>query len=207
MLHELKTLVGSAVMAADGQIGRIRSFLFNDRSWLVGYLVLDVGGWLDRRDVVVTIASLEEPDWEKRTFQVRLTREQVRESPGVDTEKPVTRQQEIAMREYWGRLACWVDSEFGFSTLPPGVKYPVHTEEDPDLRSTSDLLGYEVWAADGQIGWLDGFVIDEACWHLGYLDVRAGSWLQDRSVLIPTRSVSSISWAERRVYLHHTRQE
>jgi hypothetical protein len=49
----------------------------------------------------------------------------VRNCPDVDAEKPVSRQQEIAMRDYFGPLACWVDSEFGISTMPTGMKYPV----------------------------------------------------------------------------------
>jgi hypothetical protein len=38
---------------------------------------------------------VEQPDWVKKTFHVHLTKEQVRNSPDVDTEKPVSRQQEI----------------------------------------------------------------------------------------------------------------
>lgn len=44
MLHELKSLIGSHVIATDGCIGSIRTFLFEDRSWKVGYVVVDVGG-------------------------------------------------------------------------------------------------------------------------------------------------------------------
>lgn len=203
MLHELKALIGSHVAAIDGTIGRIRTFLFDDQTWKIHFLVLDVGGWLQRKEVVLAVAALERPDWKNKTFRVRLTKHQVQESPDVNTEKPVSLQQAIAMREYFGRLACWVDEECGMSSAPTGVKYPVHTEEDPHLRSSLDMLGYEVWATDGDMGCLEGFVLDEASWHLGYLDVRAGAWLQDRSMLIPTLWVKSVSWADHRIYLHH----
>ena len=109
------------------------------------------------------------------------------------------------MREYWGPLACWVNSEFFSSSIPTGAGYPVHTAEDPHLRSTSHMLGYQVWATDGDFGILEGFVMDEASWHLGYLDVKSGGWLQNRSVLVPTRLVQSVSWADFRVNLHHTK--
>lgn len=206
MLHELKALIGSHVSAADGTIGHIRTFLFDDRTWVIHYLVVEVGGWLKRKEVVLAVAALEQPDWKNRTFRVRLTKQQVHDSPDVDTEKPVSLQQEIAMREYFGRLASWVDEECGTSSVPTGVKYPVHTKEDPHLRSSWDMLGYEVWATDGDIGRLEGFVLDETSWHLGYLDVKAGGWLQDRSMLMPTRWVRSVSWADHRIYLHHASQ-
>lgn len=73
------------------------------------------------------------------------------------------------------------------------------------LRSAWDLIEYEVWATDGEIGALEGLIVDETSWHLGYLDVKAGDWLQGRSVLIPTRWVKSISWADLRINLHHNR--
>jgi hypothetical protein len=206
MLHDLKALTGSSVIATDGEIGTVRNFLFDDISWTIRYLVVEVGTWFKRRDVVLPIAAVDPPDWAQKTFHVHLTREQVGNSPNVDTEKPVSRQQAIAMREYFGKLACWVSTQLeGGAQIPTGRKYPVHTQEDPDLRSVLNLIDYKVWATDGEIGLLEGFILDEASWHLGYLDVKTWDWLPDRSVLIPTRWVKSVSWADRRVTLHHTR--
>jgi hypothetical protein len=102
MFHDLNTLTGSSVIATDGEMGSIRNFLFDDQSWTIRYLVVDVGSWLKRRAVVLAIAAVEQPDWVKKTFHVYLTKEQVRHSPDVDAEKPVSRQQEIAMQEYFG---------------------------------------------------------------------------------------------------------
>jgi len=204
MLCDLNALTGSPVVATDGEIGSVRTFLFDDQSWKVRYLVVEVGNWLKRRDVVLPITALEKPDWANKTCCAHLTKDQVRNSPDVDTEKPVSRQQEIAMRDYFGPLAGWVDSEFGMPPMPTGVKYPLHAAEVLHLRSTLHMLGYHVWATDGDFGILEGFVMDEASWHLGYLDVKSGDWLQNRSVLIPTRWVQSVSWTQFRVYLHHT---
>ena len=94
----------------------------------------------------------------------------------------------------------------GGSTLPPGSDYPVNTWDDSHLRSALDVTRYAVWATDGEIGDLYGFVMDEISWHLGYLDVKAGHWLHSRSVLIPTRWVKSVSLARHRVNLQHTRE-
>jgi len=82
----------------------------------------------------------------------------------------------------------------------------VHTKEDSHLRSVWQLTGYEVWATDSEIGRLEGFIVDDASWHLGYLDVKAGDWLHSRSMLVPTSSVASVSWADHRVNLQQTRE-
>jgi hypothetical protein len=205
MQCDLNAFIGSPVEATDGEIGSVRNFLFDDQSWKVRYLVVDVGNWLKRRDVVLPITALDRPDRANRSCHVHLTKEQVRNSPDVDAEKSVSRQQEIAMRDYFGPLASWVDSEFGISSMPTGMKYPLHTPEVLHLRSTSHMLGYYVWATDGDFGILEGFIMDEASWHLGYLNVKSGDWLQNRSVLVPTRWVQSVSWAEFRIHLHHTK--
>jgi hypothetical protein len=166
-------------------------------------LVVDVGNWLKRRDVVLPITALEKPVWANKTCCAHLTKDQVRNSPDVDTEMPVSRQQELAMRDYFGPLASWFDSTYGLSNMPTGMKYPVHTAEVLHLRSTSHMLGYHVRATDGEFGILEGFVMDEASWHLGYLDVKCGDWLQNRSVLVPTGWVQSVSWADFVIQLHH----
>jgi hypothetical protein len=205
MLYELKALIGSPVAATDGEMGSVRNFLFDDQSWKVRYLVVDVGNWLKRRDVVLPITVVERPDWAERICHTHLTRKQVQDSPEVDAEMPVSRQQEIAMHDYFGPLASWVDTVFDSSPMPTGMKYPVHTTEVLHLRSTSHMLGYQVLATDGDFGILEGFVMDEASWHLGYLEVKSGDWLQNRSVLVPTSWVQSVSWTEFRIHLHHTK--
>ena len=207
MLHDLKTLTGSSVIATDGEIGTVRNFLFDDISWTIHYLVVDVGTWFKRRDVVLPIAAVDPPDWTQKTFHVHLTKEQVGNSPDVDTEKPVSRQQAIAMEEYFGKLAMWVYKELEPGVpMPTGRKYPVHTKEDPHLRSAWNLIGYKVWATDGEIGNLEGFIMDESSWHLGYLDVKAGDWLLNRFVLVPTRWVRSVFWDDCRINLHHSKE-
>jgi hypothetical protein len=194
------------VIATDGEMGVIRNFLIDDRSWAIHYVVGHLGTWPKRRDVVLPIAAVEQPDWVKRIFQARLTKEQVRDSPDVDSEKPVSRQQEIAMEEYWGKMAYWAYTQMETGApMPTGRKYPVRTKEDPDLRGAVNLIDYQVWATDGEIGRLEGFIMDEASWHLGYMDVKAGDWLLSRSILIPTRWIKSVSWASCRVNLHHSK--
>jgi uncharacterized protein YrrD len=206
MLRSLEDLTGASVIATEGEIGKVCNILFDDQSWVIRYLVVDVGSWLARRDVVISVSAIGEPDWKSKTLGARLTKEQVRNCPDVDSKKPVSRQQEIAMREYFGWPAYWdapVSSELPPVSLPAGRKFPVHTQEDPHLRSREDVIGYEVWANDGAIGRLENFIVDESSWHIGYLDVKTGDWLHRRSMLVPTRWVMSVSWADHRVNLNH----
>ena len=202
MLHLLQTLVEHRVIATDGEVGSVRDFLFDDQTWTIHYLIVDVKRWLSRQEVVLPVTTIKQLNWENKSLHVQLTKEQVQLSPDVDTKEPVSRQQENAMRDYFGKLAYWLDRGTPMtSSMATGMEYPVHTRGDLHLRSVSKLEGYEVWGTDGEVGRLEDFILDEASWHLGYLEVKAGESLLCRSLLVPTRWVKSVSWANRRVNL------
>jgi len=207
MLRTLDDLLDAAVIAKDGEIGKVRNFLFDDRTWIIRYLVVEIGNWLDRKEVVISMNAIDPPDWERKTLRTALTREQVRHSPDVDSQKPVSRQQEIAMGKYFGWPPYWkstANPDFRTGSLPAGREYPVDPDQDPHLRSAESVRGYEIWADKTRIGRLEYFIVDEASWHIGYLDTKAGDWLHNRSMLVPTRSVESISWGEHRVKMSDT---
>jgi sporulation protein YlmC with PRC-barrel domain len=68
MLHDLKSLAGYSVIATDGEVGSLRNVLFDGLSWTVHYLVVGVGTWFKRRDVVLAISAVGQPDRAKRTI-------------------------------------------------------------------------------------------------------------------------------------------
>jgi PRC-barrel domain len=210
MLHLLMDLVDASVTATDGDLGKVRNFLFDDQSWAIRYLVSDVGSWVKRRDVVISLEAMDQLNWGDKILHFRLTKEQVRNSPDVDSKKPVSRQQEIALREYYGWPAYWRnlgDADYASIPVAAGRDFPVKSGEDTHLRSAEDVAGYQVWATDGEIGRLENFVVDESCRRIDYLDVRSGDWLHGRSMLVPTQWVSAVSWGNHRIELDHLRKQ
>jgi uncharacterized protein YrrD len=203
-MHTLEALSGGSVLATDGEIGHVRNFLFDDRTWIVRYVVVDVRSWMSRHDVLIAVSALDEPTWASPFFRANLTREQVRNSPDVDSEKPVARQQEIAMREYYG-WPTWTKLNFELPpiSLPAGRDFPARASANGHLRSVNDLTGYAVWSDGRDVGRLENFIVDKSSWHLGYLDVKTGNWLYSHALLIPTPWVKNISWADHRVNLRH----
>lgn len=201
LVRDISALIGAPLFATDGETGRVRDFLFDDQSWKIRFLVLDAGNWLRRRDVIIPASALELPDWQSKALRVRLTRAEVRKCPDIDSERPVYRQQELAMRDYFGALACWIDTEYGLGSGPSWVKYPAPPGEDSHLRSVRHLIGYRVRAAGGFVGRLNGFLMDKDSWRLSYAEAGA-SLPQHRTVAVPTARIERISWAEFRIYLH-----
>jgi hypothetical protein len=46
MLRSLRQLYGKKLGASDGDIGHVKDFYFNDRQWVIRYVVADTGSWL-----------------------------------------------------------------------------------------------------------------------------------------------------------------
>lgn len=84
MLRSINELYNYVLQAEDGEIGRCKDFLFDDRFWTIRYMVADTGKWLPGRKVLVSPISLGEPNWGVKVFPVRLTKEQIEEAPGLD---------------------------------------------------------------------------------------------------------------------------
>jgi len=43
MLGKVKTLIGFKLNCLDGEIGTVKEFYFDDRHWIIRYLVADTG--------------------------------------------------------------------------------------------------------------------------------------------------------------------
>jgi hypothetical protein len=70
MLRSLASLKGSAIEASDGQIGKVKDFLFDDEKWTVRYLVVETGTWLSGREVLISPISVESPEISTHSIEV-----------------------------------------------------------------------------------------------------------------------------------------
>lgn len=102
MLHSTNELLDFSIHATDGIIGQVKDLYFDDATWVVRYFVMDTGGWVLTRNVLISPIALGEPDWSAKVLPGSITREQVRNSPDIDTDLPVSRQHEMRYLEYYG---------------------------------------------------------------------------------------------------------
>ena len=135
MLRTAKDLENYAINATDGPIGHVKDFYFDDDAWVVRYLVVDAGSWLNSRKVLISPMSVHQPTWQERTLPVSLTKEQVKKSPVIDTDKPVSRQNEeqtlgyYGYPYYWGGAGIWGDGLYPYAMLPSYAGYGVDRAE------------------------------------------------------------------------------
>jgi hypothetical protein len=222
---------GTAVRATDGVIGHVKDFYIDDEQWVIRYLVVDTGGWLSSRKVLVSPIALGTPNREQRMLPASISREQVGNSPDIDTDKPVSRQHEVMYSGYygypyyWGGGAYWgggmypdlmlpgssaIDAPYAGSSEPQGEmgqgKSARHEHDDPHLRSCNAVVGYHIHASDGDIGHVSGMLIDEQTWAVRYLVVDTSNWWMGHQILIAPQWIEAVSWSDRTVAVSMTRQ-
>lgn len=116
-------LIGRTVAATDGDVGRIEDLFVDDERWAVRYLVVDTGSWLASRRVLLSPASTVASAPALGALPVALTREQVERGPDVDTQKPVSRQYEIAHALHYGYDTYWNGPALWGATMLPSIRH------------------------------------------------------------------------------------
>src|ERR1700686_4433508 len=107
MLRSVKQLYGYKLGAVDGEIGHVKGFYFDDKSWVIRYLVADTGSWMPGRTVLISPYALGPLYAGGRILQVQLTRSKIENSPSIENQLPVARQHERAFYRYYNWPVYW----------------------------------------------------------------------------------------------------
>ena len=156
----------------------------------------------------------------------------MKNSPDIDTEKPVSRQHEIQYLGYygypfyWGGPGIWGAGIYPNMMMPsypgfvstPHAEHPEaeeayaqaetarHQDDDPHLRSCKAVMSYHIQATDGDIGHVQGLLVDEETWAIRYLIVDTSNWWLGHQVLIAPQWIQDVSWSDATVSVNLTRQ-
>lgn len=203
MKRSVGSLIGYSIGATDGELGKVKEFYFDDKTWTIRYLIVETGNWLQGRKVLISPEALLTPDWENEIFPVNLTEEQIKNSPDIDTEKPVSRQQEIKLYGHYPWTNYWGEEPYGFG-MPVSMFQILQgdkesqddreSDDDPHLRSTKKVTGYNIKAADGEIGNAEDFIIDCSNWKIDFVIVDTGNWFPGKKVIISPKWIKEIKW-------------
>ena len=222
MIRGAASLKGFTIGATDGEVGGVNDLYFDDERWVIRYLIVDTGDWLPGRKVLISPHAVRTTQWELRRVDVALTRQQVKGSPDIDTDKPVSRQHEAAYFSYYGYPAYWDGASLWGPTAQPLAPPPIPPElrgvttvtEKPDeqaaihadthLRSAREVSGYHIQATDGTIGHVEDLLFDEDTWQVRYIEVDTRNWWPGKHVLIAPQWIDAMDWANRTALVHVT---
>jgi hypothetical protein len=194
VLHLISRLRGHAIHAIDGDIGKIVDFYFDDRSWKIRYMVVDIGRWLPGRKVLLAPQVIGKPDWIHSIIPVMVTREQVRQSPDIDTDVPIERVNEARLYHHYGWETDWASEGMvtGAAQVNQWINIPEMVGEvgkrefDEHLRSASFLNGTVLYGLVDPVGSIHDFALDDVSWSIPFVVVTVE---HGKSIIIPSRII------------------
>lgn len=222
MFYDTADLGALTLRASDGEIGSINDVYFDDAGWVVRYLVVDTGGWLSGRKVLISPRAVQRLDVEGRELQLSITRDQVKASPDYDSDKPISRQYETDYFAYYGYPYYWSGPYmWGIADYPAGpasaplaeaheeLKRQAERERanaDPHLRSAREVSGYAIEATDGSIGHVDTFLFETESWAIRAMVVDTRNWWPGKHVVISPELIDAIDRTGRSVHVRASRE-
>jgi uncharacterized protein YrrD len=232
MLRSINQLHRGKLRASDGEIGYVKDFYFDDQKWVVRYAVLDTGSWLSGRQVLIAPHAFGNLDQNTARLIVNLTRQQIENSPPIESHKPVSGQFEeehyrpYGLPSYRTGEEPWGPNIFPAALPPPcpmpirvsmPTEVPMPTEaagksgdvvnvNDPHLRSTRAVTGYKLRTREEAIGHVTDFVMDDKSWAICNLVVETGSWFSGKEIVISPVHVDRINHEDSKVYVNLTKE-
>ncbi len=217
MLRSAAEMMGYILVAEDGTIGQCKDLLFDERWWTIRYMVADTGKWLPGRKVLISPISLGEPDWAARMLPVKLTTEQIKNSPPIEEDLPVSREYEKRFHNFFGYPYYWIGTHVWGYTAYPASLYALARKELEEksgeqkgpnyLRSAKEVEGYKIHATDGRIGHVEDFLAEEKTWTIRYIMVDTRNWLPGgKKVLLSPQWASGIRWEQKELMVNLTKE-
>lgn len=197
--HEIS---GMSVHALDGDLGTIKDLLFDSQSWKVRYLEVSTG-WLLGRDVIIPVDKVTAVEIEQGRVSFELTKQEIENSPEAEPARPVERDYESRLINYYGLAPYWA--------TPPEVGVPPQalpvdrrvSREPPasDLIFAGDLDGYDLDARGEIIGTVRDILVDLDAWRVTSFMADLGGILVRDVANIRIGPVTAIDSANRIVHL------
>jgi hypothetical protein len=131
----------------------------------------------------------------------------------------VSRQHEAEYLGYYGYPYYW-DGPYmwGPALYPAGLVIPAtastqvmadrirRESADSHLRSSDEVTGYSIEATDGEIGHVEGFLVDDKAWAVRYMEVATRNWWPGKKVLVSPAWIERVSWTDSKVYVGLSRE-
>jgi len=207
-------ILGYKIAARDGHLGKVKDLYFDDFAWTIRYVVVETGGRLSGRQVLISPEDVGEPDTEKKVLPVDRTWKEVQDSPSIAERMPISRENELELAKYYGWAFYWQDapltSDIGKSVAaeaPKASRKDFENTSHSQLRSIKEVTGYHVHATDEELGSAEDFVVETGNWTISHLVVKSGKWPAHGHVLIPPGWIEHVAWADRTIHVQLTARE
>lgn len=207
MLLSLEKLLGYHLDARDDRIGRCEDFMFDDRDWVVRYMVVNTHRWLPGgREVLISPISMGYPNEKEKAIAIKLDVDQIKDSPLLEDNQPISREYESRLFRHYGYGFYWMGAGLWGTYPHPGalvdnqaldIEEGLEDEKQYHLRSALEIDGYIVQAQDDGCGHVVDLLMDDRSWAICYVVVNLRNWLPGgANVVLPREVIKEISWPQ-----------
>jgi hypothetical protein len=126
-LRSLAAVAGYTIQATDGEMGHVESFLIDDDSWDIRYLVADTRNWWFGRHVLLSPASVHDIRWDEHSVSLNLTCYKIKGSPPWDATGLLDRAYEALLQAHYNWPAEFLPAKQVIG-VPARAGPPAHAE-------------------------------------------------------------------------------
>ena len=208
MLDRAKALLQYKLSSRHEEIGRVKEFYFDDRQWVIRYLVADTGAWLTGRQVLISPYALDAVSRERHRMVLGVTKRQIEDAPSLAPDQPVSPQFEDTYYAFHGWPAYW-RGPYTWGRSPYPDRDPRYGADGStgragwsrQVRRTSDVHGAYIQTADGEMGHVEDFIIDDDTWAIRYLVINAENWWPGKRVLVSPQWIQRVMWERWEIFV------
>lgn len=212
MFRSTEELRGYKILATDGECGTVKDFLFDDELNIIRYLVVETGGWLTGRQVLISPVAIAQLDLDSNQLPTVLSKANIEESPMIEADRPVSRQYETALASFYNWPAYWgsaVSSVFNRQSAIAEVATQMkEMDGDSHLRSVREVTGYQIQCMEGAVGHVEDLIVDTESWSIRYLIIDTSDWLPaSKKVIVAFDWLTHFKWEDRKAYVDLTQEQ
>lgn len=206
-------MMGFKLKSLNVELGGVHDLLFDGRYWTVRYLVAKTGPWLTSRRVLISPHAQLRVHLREERVHVNLTQQQILDGPALQSGQAVTRSFEAEFHTYYGWPVYW-HGPYMWGSHPMIARgtwkreTPCPPKDEPDdlhLLSSETLRGYNIETADGAIGSVADFMVDDSNWSIRYLVIDTHNGLSGRKIMISPQWIQRVSGDSRTLFVNLTR--
>jgi uncharacterized protein YrrD len=133
-LRSERELKGYRVEAHHEQCGQVKEFLFDDKQWVIHYLILKTRNWIPSHSVLIFRDWIKEIDWRTRKLKVDRSKDEIRKAPQFEygaRQVALSRNDERKIFHHFGETPYWEKEGVGLSVQ--------RFQSSDDLPADSDV--------------------------------------------------------------------
>lgn len=208
MLDKARALLQYKLSSKHEEIGRVKAFYFDDRQWVIRYLVADTGAWLAGRQVLISPYALDAVSRKRHRIVLGVSKRQIEDAPSLDPEQSVSPQFEDAYFGFYAWPKYWRGPYTWGSSLHPDRSRRHGTDgtagkvgRSRHVRRSSELIEAYMQTTDGEMGYVQDLIIDDDTWAIRYLVVSTQNWWPGKRVLVSSQWIQHVRWERSEIFV------